>query len=160
MPMPTATGDGDEENDELLLILPLSISGLLLTGFAISLLLSGFGCFLQCRRRREGDNTNLVLLLSLSISSLKLSEFAVSHRAEFRVLGLRFHRTEFLRRRRGQRRPSTQRRPSSALLLLPLTLGFLVVLVVTVCIITEQSFCGIFRGKFSHFVGNQNGRVI
>lgn len=153
MPMATATDcDGDEENDKLLLILPLSISGLLLTGFAISLLLSGFGCFLQCRRRREGDNTNLVLLLSLSISGLKLSEFAVSHRAEFRVLGLRFHRTEFLRRRRGQRRPS------SALLLLPLTLGFLVVLVVTVCITTELSFCGIFRGKFSHFVGNQ--RVI
>ncbi|KAK0608489.1 hypothetical protein LWI29_031487 [Acer saccharum] len=75
--------DGDEDNDDLLLILPLSISGLLLSGFAISLLLSRFGCFLQCRWRRDSDNDDLVLLLSLSISGLKLSEFAISHRAEF-----------------------------------------------------------------------------
>ncbi|KAK0586595.1 hypothetical protein LWI29_009360 [Acer saccharum] len=71
-------GNGDEDNNNLLLILPLSISSLLLSGFAISLLLSRFGCFLQCRRRRDGDNGNLVLLLSLSISGLKLRLFVPS----------------------------------------------------------------------------------
>ncbi|KAK0571352.1 hypothetical protein LWI29_014594 [Acer saccharum] len=35
--------DGEDDNNDLLLILPLSISSLLLSGFMISLLFSGFG---------------------------------------------------------------------------------------------------------------------
>ncbi|KAK0589265.1 hypothetical protein LWI29_011887 [Acer saccharum] len=94
----------------------------------------------------DGDGDDLLLILPLSISGLLLSG----------CLSLRFHTKQSFCDGDGDEGNGDLHGNSDPLLLLPLTLGFLVV-VVTVCIRIEQSFYGKLEGNLVHLWGIRMG---